>query len=541
MLWGLYAAITLGYMVLFYGLYLLGFASNMDLYNAIAHAFMTHFVLFSVATLFIIEDSTRAGLSLGKFELLYVHPQNPRLNIMWETERATTLYRFVPCMDILIVGAGDVGSNVARDIADSHDVTIIDPDSDQLDALTAQLDVTGIAGDGRSLPILREAGLERADLVIASTDNDATNVMVCNASKRDRDVHTIARVKNVGLFEAWQSLDEGLGVDTMLCIDLLAARSLVQTVLLPGAREVEMFADNMVEVAEFEIGDDTSVTDRSVADFDHYPSLTFAAIGHDDEIAIPDEETVIRSGDYLIVIGSPSSVSKFAREVSDRPTPGPDDEIKVIGGDTFGHQTARLLEDHGLAPQLIEHDPELAARLADRFEETSVIEADATNIDEFGREHLSTADFVVGAADDDTNYLVTQLARELGAARTAAIVDNSELLELFEESGLDVVIHPEDIIANEILQRVYRQRAERVSTIGHDKAEILEIVVDKESILAGSSINDVDKRLPSSFKVGAIIRGETLRTGGGTTIIETGDRVIAFVNAEDATEVAEEI
>lgn len=456
-------------------------------------------------------------------------------------KKATTFYRFVPSMDILIVGAGDVGSNVARDIADSHDVTIIDPDPDQLDALTAQLDVTSIAGDGRSLSILREAGLEQADLVIATTDNDATNVMVCNASKRDRDVHTIARVKNVGLFEAWQSLDRGLGVDTMLCIDLLAARSLVQTVLVPGAREVEMFADNMVEVAEFQIGDDTPVTDQSIADFDHYPSLTFTAIGRDDEIIVPDQETVIHSGDSLIVIGSPSSVSKFAREVSDYPTPGPHDEIKVIGGDTFGHQTARLFEDHGLAPQLIESDPERAARLADRFEETSVIEADATNIDEFGHEYLATVDFVVGAADDDTNYLVTQLAHELGAARTAAIVDNSEILELFNESSLDVVIHPEDIIANEILQNVYRQRTERVSTFGDEKAEILEIVVDTESILAGSSIDDVRKRLPASFTVGAIVRGETLRTRGGTTIIETGDRVIAFVSTEDATEVAEEI
>lgn len=444
-------------------------------------------------------------------------------------------------MDVLIVGAGDVGSNVARDIADAHDVTIVDSDSDQLDALAEQLDVTTIAGDGRSLPVLREAGLDRADLVIASTDNDATNVMVCNASKRDRDVHTIARVKNVGLYDVWQSLDEGLGVDTMLCIDLLAARALVQTVLLPGAREVEMLADGLAEVAVFRIGEDTPVTNQSIADSDHFPSLTFAAIDREDEIVVPDEETVIRPGDDVIVIGSPSTVSRFAREVSDHPIPDPEDEIKIIGGDTFGHQTARLFEDHGLAPQLIEHDPERAAWLADRLEGTSVIEADATNIDDFGREHLSAADLVVGAADDDTNYLVTRLAHELGATQTAAIVDNSELLELFEESDLDMVVHPEDIIASEILRRVYQQRAERVSALEHDKAEVLEIVVDKESVLAGSSIDDVSRRLPSSFTIGAIIRGETLRTRGGNTIVETGDRVIAFVSAEDAAEVAETI
>ena len=435
-------------------------------------------------------------------------------------------------MEILIIGAGDVGSNIARDLSESHDLTIIDRDSDRIDTLTAQLDVTGAVDDGRSLMTLQEAGLEQADIVVASTDNDATNVMVCNAAKRVGDPHTIARVKDVGLFQVWQSSEGGFGVDTMLNVDLLAAQALVQTIALPGAQAVDLFADGLAEVAEFQIGEETPVTNRSVAEADQYPSLTFAAIVRENDVLIPEGETVIQPDDCLIVIGSPSAVSRFATEISGRPAPEPDDEIMVVGGDALGYQIAKQFEDRELSTQLVERDPERAAWLANQLQGSTVVEADATNVEQFGREQLPDIDLVVGAVDDDTNYLITQLARELGTAQIAAIVDDPQVLDLFEESGLNVVIHPEDIIAGEILQIVYQQRAERVSVLEHDNAEVFEIVVDKESILAGDSLGDVARHLPSSFVIGALIRGETLRTPRGGTIIQTGDRVIAFVDAE---------
>lgn len=443
-------------------------------------------------------------------------------------------------MKILLVGAGDVGSNLARDLSASHEITIIDRDSDRIDALTSQFDVTGLVADGRSLTTLREAGLERADVVIASTDNDASNVMVCNAADQAGDARTIARVKDVGLFRTWQSADHGFGVDAMLCVDLLAAQALVQTLALPGARTVDMLADGMAEVAEFRIGEDTPVTNRTVAEADEYPSLTFAAIIRENDVLVPDRETVIRPDDILVVIGSPSAVSRFASKVSDRPAPESDDELTVVGGDALGYQITRLFEERGLNTQLIERDPERVSWLRDRLD-SLVVEADATDVEAFGRDQLSDTDLVIGAVNDDTNYLLTQLARELGAAQTAAIVNDSEVLDLFKESGLDVVIHPGDIVASEILQTVYRQRTEQVSVLENDNAEVLEIVVDEDSILAGDSLSDVAHHLPSSFVIGATVRGGTLRTPRGGTIIETGDRVIAFVDADEVEEVAEQI
>lgn len=440
-------------------------------------------------------------------------------------------------MNVIIVGAGDVGSNIARGLADSHNVGLIDREAERVEMLTSELSLSGVVGDGRSISTLREANISKADIVVASTDADATNVMVCNAAKEANDPHTIARVKNVSLYRAWQSFDRGLGVDSMLCIDLLSAQSLVRSVVLPGAKAVDTFADGIAEVAEFEIGENTPVSDRTVVEADQYPSVTFAAIIRDEKLLIPKGETVIKTGDSLVVIGSTQGVSSFAKDVSDQPALHPDDSIVIAGGGPLGYQVNQQFEERGFTPKVVERNPERVTWLANQLGFSNVVEGDATDVEGFARDHLTEADLLVGAVDDDTNYLLAKLARELGVTKTVEVVNNPELIELFESTGLDVIIHPKDIVAGEILQTIYEGGAEKVAVLEHDEAEVLEVVVDKESLLAGSSIQDVDRKLPNEFVVGAIIRNGTLRAPRGGTIIQTGDQVIAFM----ATDVADEI
>jgi trk system potassium uptake protein TrkA len=440
-------------------------------------------------------------------------------------------------MHVLVVGAGDVGSNIARDLADSHSVQVIDDDAERVNTLTSELTISGVIGDGRSVQILREADISEADVVVAATDSDATNVMVCNAAKEAGEPHTIARVKDVGLYNAWQSFDQGLGVDAMLCIDLLSAEALVQAVALPGAKAVDEFADGTAEVAEFDIGKNTPVTGRTVVEADQYPSVTFAAIIREGELLIPKGETVIEAGDCLVVIGSTQGIRSFAEDVSEGSSLQSDDAIVVAGGDVLGYHVARLLEERGFAPNVVERSSERSRWLANRLGVSNVVEADATDVEGFAQEHLTDADLLIGTVDDDTNYLLAKLARELGVTKTVEVVDDPQVIELFESTGLDVVIHPQDIVAGEMLQIIYEGKTEKVAVLEHDEVEVLEIVVDEESLLAGGTIRGMDEKLPEEFVVGAVIRGGTLRTPRGGTVVQTGDRVIAFM----ATHVAEEI
>jgi trk system potassium uptake protein TrkA len=440
-------------------------------------------------------------------------------------------------MHVLVVGAGDVGSNIARDLADSHSVQVIDDDAKRVNTLTSELTISGVIGDGRSVQILREADISEADVVVAATDSDATNVMVCNAAKEAGGPHTIARVKDVGLYNAWQSFDQGLGVDSMLCIDLLSAEALVQAVALPGAKAVDEFADGTAEVAEFDIGKNTPVTGRTVVEADQYPSVTFAAIIREGELLIPKGETVIEAGDCLVVIGSTQGIRSFAEDVSEGSSLQSDDAIVVAGGDVLGYHVARLLEERGFAPNVVERSSERSRWLANRLGVSNVVEADATDVEGFAQEHLTDADLLIGTVDDDTNYLLAKLARELGVTKTVEVVDDPQVIELFESTGLDVVIHPQDIVAGEMLQIIYEGKTEKVAVLEHDEVEVLEIVVDEESLLAGGTIRGMDEKLPEEFVVGAVIRGGTLRTPRGGTVVQTGDRVIAFM----ASHVAEEI
>lgn len=440
---------------------------------------------------------------------------------------------------ILIIGIGDVGSNIAADLAETHDITLIDRDPDKINTLTSELDVSGVVGDGRSVSVLREAGLDQADIIVASTDSDAANIMVCNAAKRSGNPHTIARVKDTRLFQTWKSLDGNLGVDTMLCIDILAAEAVTQTIALPGAQAVDTFADGRVEVAEFHIEESTPVTDLTVAEADKYPSTTFAALLRDDEILIPDGDTVIRSGDDVVVIGSLRGVSRFAEAISSHPTLNSDDSILIAGGDVLGYQIARRFETRGWTPHIIEHDLDQATWLTTHLEGSSVAETDVRGIGAFNPDLLRNAELVVGAIDDDTNYLLAQLAREYDVSRTAAIVETPDLIELFEETGLDVVVHPQDIIAGEILQVVYELGSEDVGVLEHDNAEVLEVVIDEESVLTGVALRDAADQLPGSFVIGAILRDGELQIPRGNKIIQTNDRIIAFVDAEAASEISE--
>jgi trk system potassium uptake protein TrkA len=442
---------------------------------------------------------------------------------------------------ILIIGAGDVGSNIASDLADTHNVTIIDRDAEQIDTLSSQLDVNGVVGDGRSVPVLRDAGIDQAEIVVASTDSDAANVMVCNAAKQSGDPHTIARVKDVGLYRTWRSIDGDLSVDTMLSIDVLAAEALVRTIALPGAQAADMFVDERVEVAQFEIGENTPVTDQTVAEADRYASVTFAAILREDDILIPEGDTVIQSDDCVVVIGSPQGISRFAKAVSSQPALDTDDEIVIVGGDLLGYQIAQQFEARGWTPRIIERDPDQAAQLSSRLQGASVAETDITDISGFNPDFLTNAALVVGAVDDDTNYLLTQLARERNAARTAAVVNDPAVIELFEDTDIDVVVHPEDIIAGEILQAIYGERPEDIGVFAHDDAEVIEMVVDDDSVLAGQPLREVANQLPAGVVIGAIIRKGEPQIPRGNKIIETDDRVIVFVDTEVASDVIEMI
>lgn len=445
-------------------------------------------------------------------------------------------------MRVIIVGAGQVGSSIADDLDADHDVVVIERDPDHAETLNYSLDVLAVTGDGTSMSTLEEAGIDDADMVIASTNDDETNLVVCSTVKAISDAFTIARVKNTGYLRTWQRSNTAFGVDFMVCTNLLTAEAIVRIIGLPAARDVDPFAGGRVQMAEFEVADDSPVANETVREADRFDSLTFAAVLREGEVEIPRGETVIRGGDRVVVIGSPRSVQEFSNSVAPEESPGTAEEVVIVGGSEIGYQVARLLEDQGFQPRLVERDADRARELAEALPGTLVMKSDATDIAFLEREHIGDADLLVAALDaDEKNLLGSLLARRLGVERTVSVIDTTAYVELFEAVGVDVGVNPREVVAEEITRFTHEGGAENVALIESDKAEVLEIEVDDASVLVDRPIRESVADLPVGVVVGAITRGNEFITPRGDTVVEAGDHVVLFVDETIVDEVTPQL
>jgi trk system potassium uptake protein TrkA len=445
-------------------------------------------------------------------------------------------------MYVVIVGAGTVGSSIAESLSGSHDVALVDVDGELIDALMYEVDVLGITGDGTDVTTLREANIEDADIVIASTDDDETNLAICGTAKAVGDPFTIARVKRNKFVRTWEASNGAFGVDHMVATNLLTAETIARIVGLPAAADVGTFADGLVRMAEFEIGATSPIAGLTVEEADRYESLTFAAVFResDDEVVIPRGDTVLQAGDEIVVIGSPESVRTFAHAVA--PDVESAENVLVIGGSDVGYHTARLLQEQGLKPRLVERDPERARAIAEDLPGTTVLENDATDRGFLERERIEDVDIVVTALDsDEKNLLAALLAERLGADRTVATVEAPEYVDLFEAVGVDVAINPREAAAEELTRFTREHRAESVAILEDDRAEVLEIEIDADSVLAGRPIRESVRELPAGAVIGAITRDGAFVIPRGDTVIERGDHVVVFVDIDCLDEASDKL
>jgi len=324
----------------------------------------------------------------------------------------------------------------------------------------------------------------------------------------------------------------------MVCTDLLTAESIVGIIGLSTAQDVDVFADGLVQMTEFGIPEDSPVANQTVREADRFDSLTFAAILRDDAVIVPRGETVIEAGDDIITIGSPESIRGFNSAIA--PQKDEPKDVVIVGGGEIGYQTGRLLEERGFSPRLIERDDDRARWLAEQLPKSTVINSDATDQDLLEREKVGEADVVVSALkNDQQNLLATLLAKQRGVSRTIAVVNDHDFANLFEAVGVDVAVSPREATAEEITRFTRARRAENVSIIEGDKAEVLEIEIDAGSGLVDRPIRESAADLPEGVVIGAITRGDEMITPRGDTVIETRDHVVVFVEAANVSEVTE--
>jgi trk system potassium uptake protein TrkA len=461
-------------------------------------------------------------------------------------------------MDIIVVGAGQVGMTIVEALHDEHDVTVIDLDAARLQALSYRYDVRTVRGNGATRRVLQEAGLEDANLMIACTSRDEINLVSAMLAKKLASAQTIVRTSNPEYIEAWQ--ERQIDVDFMVSSELETALAVSRTIGVPAAKQTDVFAEGQVQILEFDVpGEDgresvagiplTEAAERAArrhpgGQFAEVvglplrearipPESKVASIIRGERAIVPRGDQAIMPGDRVVVIGSPAAAKEWSRIMArgERPV----DDIVVFGGGETGLAIARVLLVEGIRVRVVEPNPERAREVAEHLSDARVYCATGIDADFLERERIGQARAAVFAMREDAkNLYAATLARVHGIGFTIAIVHEPISVEVFERAGIDVAVNPRSVTAEEIVRFAHDPRIRQLAMLEGDRFEILDITVREESKLVRTPFKD----LPiTGSLIGAIVRDGTAIFPHGADVLMPGDRAIIFTESRRVPEV----
>jgi trk system potassium uptake protein TrkA len=435
---------------------------------------------------------------------------------------------------IIVIGAGQVGTTIVEALHDEHDLTILDLDQTRLAKLAYRYDVKTIEGNGASRRALQDAGVREADLVIACTSRDETNIIAAMfAKKLAPHARTIVRTTDVEYLEVWH--ERQLDVDFIASSELETAFAVSRTIGVPAARQTDVFADGQVQIVEFDAEEraDPEVVGPPLKDAKIPADSKVAAIIRGGEMRMPRGNERVLPGDRVIVIGSPHAAREWSSIMAGRSTKVED--VVVFGGGRIGTAVARVLLDQELGVRIIESDRERAVSLAAALPGARVYHATGIDPEFLERERIGASKAAVFAMRDDAkNHYAATLAKLHGVEFTIAVVHEAISMEVFERAGIDVAINPRSLTAEEIVRFAHDPRTQQVAMLEGDRFEILDIIVREDSSL----VNTPFRELPmTGALIGAIIRDGTAIFPRGDDMLLPGDRAILFTESSRAAEV----
>ncbi|MBK8976587.1 MAG: Trk system potassium transporter TrkA [Planctomycetes bacterium] len=432
-------------------------------------------------------------------------------------------------MNILIVGLGEVGSHLARKLAaqPEHKVSVVDPSRERVDKLTNICDVHAVIGDGSRPTILEKADADRADLLLAVTNDDNANMLCCLFGRRLGAKRTVLRVKDLVPFEMHRRFFRAnIGFDVVLSLEELAATQIVKTIRQNPAVEVEAFVQGEVQLRRLRLDGESALVGVAVRDAGIAGGeMVLTAIDRNHEVLIPHGDLRFEAGDQVLVLGFPGAIEKFEKRVGLHPL-----NLRKVVMFGVSHMVGRVFEKlrrHASITRItaIVPDRDDAGALSETMSGpgVSVLHGDATDL-QLLREEVSGYDVFLGLSDvDELNLMTCQLARQVGIERTISLVHKPDYVGLYHQLGVTQAVSPRLLCADAIHSYVQRGSKSTIAEIEAGKAEIVELEVPKGSRLDGKRLADLN--FPKGALVGAIARE---RDDGGKPqiLIPNGDTVI---------------
>jgi trk system potassium uptake protein TrkA len=437
-------------------------------------------------------------------------------------------------MKIIIIGAGEVGYNLAKKLSkEGHDVVVVDHDPEKIKHVDETLDVKGLLGKGSSPGILKEAGMEEAELVIAVTDSDEINMVACLiAGTQSKIPKRIARIRNLEYTRETRIFDEDhLDIDLCINPEMETARTIVRLIENPGSADFAEFAEGRVELIGVKIEDDSYVAGRKLKELREvrslYPDLKvlIVAISRDDQIIIPHGDETIYVGDILYAVVDRDSVGKvlaYLRKEEERVK-----RVFVAGGSPIGFEVARQLQGEGIHVRLLEPNAMRCQDMAETLKKVLILQGEMTDQSLLKEEAIDEADYFISASDDeDANILASLLAKRLGAKKTITLVRHLHYLSVLPTIGIDAVVSPRLSAIGRIMHFIRKGKILSVATLKEEDAEVIETVALETSDIVNRPIREL--KFPKGAIIGAVVRGEDVIIPGGDDMILPEDRVVIF-------------
>ncbi len=432
----------------------------------------------------------------------------------------------------VIIGAGEVGMQVADHLAsEDKDVVLIDTNPSALREAAESMDIKTVQGPGDSPVTLKEAGVERADLVLAVTDSDATNIIACLfANKLWPEAVTLARIRNEDYTRGQEDLINGvLGINTLVNPEREVVKAIERMLSLPGILEYNEFADGLVKMVSLQV-DCGPMVDLQLLNFSKVvpEDIIVAAIERGNQLIVPSGQDKIMAGDIVHFMTLPGNM-RVLRRASHYYDQDPARSVFIVGGGNTGFLLAKYLEEMGYNVKLAEVDEARSLFLADQLHDTLVLRGDGTDRVFLKEENIGEMDAIVTLTGyDEENVLIALLAKSMGVGHAIVRLNKREYHPLVETIGLRFYVNPRTAAVNSILRYIRRGQVMASVILGDDEAHVVEIIAQDGSKLVNTPLFELG--LPKGSLVLALVRAGEAIIPTGQDVILPADRVIILAS-----------
>ena len=449
-------------------------------------------------------------------------------------------------MKIIICGAGQVGGQIARHLAreeGDNQVTIIDKDAGLVRRITDAYDVNGIVGFASHPDILERAGARDADMIIAATQSDEVNMVVCQVANSIFSVpRKIARLRAPSYLNAIYSdlyRRDHLPIDVVISPEYAVADAVMQRLAAPAAFDIEGFLDGKAQLVGIALDSACAVLDTPLRQLSElFSTLRVVVVGvrRAEHLFVPEPSDQLYGSDQIYLVTAtedlPRVMDVFGKQHQ------PVERLLIVGAGNIGLHVAQTMEADGRRNRLkiIEKSRARAEVAADALKRTVVLNGDGLDVDLLEEANITSMDAVLALTDDDkTNILVCVRAKTEGAKLVVALVNDPSLIGLIAPMGIDAYVNPRSTTVSSILRYVRHGRIRAVYSIGDGEAEVIEAQVLGTSAMAGKAVRDAE--LPDAALIGLIQKGDKVIVPRGDTRLAEGDVLTIFALRQSVAEV----